>query len=199
MPAREQRPPGIIKEIDDHVRTWYTKKTVAYEAKGGDRYNLAQGLSLTAICAIPGFVASTGIAGRAIADAYFDMAFLTSAIDEYDSSMRREFGRTVTDGSGTTQYGLLDSIWKYTSEKTRLPLLVGGISAIGLGALTAIDGILHRDGGRLQGAVPYMIAGWQMLAIASSFYIKDIDPKLLEKEREEAPIGMLRTLEERLI
>lgn len=189
---------GIYKELDDRVRTWYTKKTLAYEKRGGNRYNLTRGLGFGAMSAIPGFVAASGIADTALADGYYSIAFLASGYDIMDSDTRKETSHDTIEAGQAIEYDPLGHGYERFCVQARLPALIGGIGAIGTGAAMAIDGVMHRDSGQLSSAMPCVLAGLQLLALASSYYIKDIDPKLLEKEREETLITTPALLEERI-
>ncbi|HIH25070.1 TPA: hypothetical protein HA251_08615 [Candidatus Woesearchaeota archaeon] len=189
---------GIYKALDDRVRAWYTKKTLAYEEKGGNRYNLARGLGITSMLTIPGFVAASDTAGTALADGYYNIAFLTSIYDIIDSDTRKETSRDTIESGQAIEYNPLENGYERFCIQARLPIIIGGIGTIGTGAVMAVDGLLHRDSGQLSSAMPCFLAGMQMLALASSYYIKDIDPKLLKKEREETPITTPALLEEKI-
>lgn len=190
---------GLLCCLDEHLRAWYTKKTLAYEKKGGNRYNLARGLGITSMLTIPGFVAANGIEGTALADRYFNIAFLASGYDIIDSDACKETSRDIIEPGQAIEYNPLENGYDRFCAQARLPVIIGGIGAIGTGAAMAIDGVMHRDSGRISSAMPCVLAGLQLLALASSYYIKDIDPKLLEKEREETPSMNLAPIEERLI
>ncbi|GEM_PF-1815803 len=173
-----------VKYVDEQVLRGYTKAIKKYEEKGYDKYKLSLLLTVSSFL----IRTSTGVIWyKEIAEAYRELyktaGFCFSGLSGIDVGItinqysdKEITTETKVELSPTTVFG------KKITKTVRLPLLIGGLGFLGNGAANLIDYIKTRDNQSLSWGIHHLLQGYSMVSLASSIYIKDTNPKLLEKK-----------------
>lgn len=70
----------------------------------------------------------------------------------------------------------------FVTRVTRLPLFAAGLGLVGTGLYSLIHSVVNGGQTVLNNPYEQVVGGLGMLSLASSMYLKDQDPKLLDKQ-----------------
>lgn len=161
---------SLLKPVgwtDEQVLRQYTKLTKKWEAKGRSRYALSNWVNIPCLM----FNLANGV------DDTFISAFQGHNLGS--DTVTKPYGEDFTVSSTKAKKNNLPV---FVDRLTRLPLLVTGMGLTGFGLYEVITGFYNKDNQTLSEGITKIKHGVPFLGVASSQYIKDADPKLLEKE-----------------
>lgn len=159
-----------VKWADEQVLRQYTKQVMEWEEKGRSRYSLAfiYGMSSLA-CLIIGEPHSYLLGSWQGSD---------MARNLFEPRVKKD----STDGSIVKhKTGPILDVYTKIGEFTRLPAFVAGLTLMGKGGIEIIDYIRNKNAESLNEGLYSLCIGYCFFGTASSIYIKDSDPKLLDK------------------
>ena len=165
-----------LQWADQQVLRSYTKQAENWEEKGRSKYSLAHLYNLTATAANMTFMLQ--------ADLYLVMGTGLLALQSLD------FARNVHEPqyqSDITYTALIKAplgmeATKKVSAAARLPMLVTGAALMIKGLAQFVDYIQTKNPESVTNALYLCSFGYALIGTASSMYVKDSDPKLLEKK-----------------
>jgi len=163
-----------IRKIDQKVLHHYTEKAEEWEAKGRSKYSLAQICNLAAFCANVFYLTLLGN--------YAGLPILTLQSSEFARNIAEyKYKREETDGAVTRMPKHLQAA-KTIADYTRLPLFVSGGTLLLKGIFDMMMLAATKENEWLASALENISLGYALLGTSSSMYLKDSDPKLLEKK-----------------
>ena len=173
--------PNIFNALDEQVMKYFTKIALNFEKRGHSKYDLCNILSFTSLFTI-----------EALYSRYTGHDPKYSIIRATGCSLGIGIGRHMVDNNERKKYdtimktemvlSLEDQVNFEWREKYRLPLLVSGATFIGKGILEVIGGKIIGDSQQITYGVLDIIGGYGLSAFVSSLYIKDTNPKFLDKQ-----------------
>ena len=158
-----------VKFVDEQILRQYTKITKKWEDKGHSRYTLSNMIN------IPSLILTGGLGDP------YNMGFF-HGWNLVSDNITKPYGRdfNVQESSSRVEDG--DPIIKMTDRVTRLPLMIAGVGFTGLGLYEIVSGFWNRDNQNLSEGLVHLSHGLPFIGIASSQYVKDANPKLLDKK-----------------
>ena len=165
-----------LKFVDEQVLRQYSKLIKKWEDKGRSRYSLARIFNSSAV---GGTLLSIG--GDLPIFLYSISGGLQGADcarNTIEPSIRKDISE---DGIIAKLPEPLYS-FKKISNGIRLPLLGTGLAFMGKGGLELIDYFKTNNSTSLSNAIGDLSFGYGFVGLASSMYVKESDPKLLDKE-----------------
>ncbi|MEK6939933.1 MAG: hypothetical protein AABX31_04345 [Nanoarchaeota archaeon] len=174
-----------LQWADEQVLRYYTKKTEEWEEKGRSKYSLAHIFNLSGTAANMSFMLQ--------GDLYFVIGTGILALQSLDfgrNYVKERYESDASDGA-LTKTPVSYEITKKISSLARLPMLVTGIGLIVKGIAQVVDYIQTKNPESAMNGVYMCSFGYALIGTASSMYIKDSDPKLLEKKPLEYWIQQL--------
>jgi len=166
-----------IEWIDEQLLREHSKLTKKWEDKGKSKYSLATILGLSGLAASMGTKELIYTLGTFTFARGWDLGLNTKGLTEGEHPTGiREYGdRLVVDSP----------IFFYTNKamnSIRAPTFIFGSSFMIRGAINAYNYFANNDQLGLDGAINDFQVGISSLGFASSIYIRNSDPKLLQKE-----------------
>ena len=165
-----------LQWADEQILRYYTKRTEAWEEKGRSKYSLAQ------ICNLSG--AAANMAFMLQGDLYFGLGAGLLALQSLDfarNTVKERYESEMTDGALTkTPMGYETT--KKISALARLPMLITGAALMVKGVVHFVEYLQTKNPESVTNAMYMCSFGYALIGTASSMYIKDSDPKLLEKK-----------------
>ncbi len=168
-----------LQWADQQVLCYYTKQAEAWEEQGRSKYSLAHFYNLSGTAANMGFILQ--------GDLYFVIGTGILALQSLDfgrNFVRERYESEVSDNTATkapTSY----EIAKKISSAARLPMLITGIGLLIKGIVNVVDYLQSKNPESASNALYLCSFGYALIGTASSMYIKDSNPKLLEKKPVE--------------
>ena len=165
-----------LQWADEQVLRYYTKKTEEWEGKGRSRYSLAQ--ICNGIASFSNAFYMAALSGSLV----FGVPLLSMQMVEvmrniYEPRYKQDTS-TGENAALPKQLEILQSIAKYT----RFPLFLSGAALLVKGVVDMMTFAATKETEPLANALENLSLGYALLGTASSMYIKDSDPKLLEKK-----------------
>jgi hypothetical protein len=169
-----------VKWVDEQILREYTKLAQKGESKGIGKYALATGLNGVAklflmpawfISSLNGDNASFGIALGASVENTFELIVYNEAAfkaEELETHSR------VKDQFVEKMKSIYSGL--------RLPILAGAASQIGMGVANLYNYFAEGDASALPMGIQQMVLGTGLLSWSSAMYVRDSDPKLLQKD-----------------
>ncbi|MDP3698554.1 MAG: hypothetical protein Q8R47_03125 [Nanoarchaeota archaeon] len=165
-----------LRWADEQVLRQYTKQAEAWEEKGRSKYSLAHLYNLTATAANCSFML--------LGDLYFALGTGILALQSLDLASnvvgQREETKTISDAIAKPSASY--EITRKVSSLARLPMLVTGIGLMIKGMAHLVDYVQTKNPESAINSLYMCSFGYALIGTASSMYIKDSDPKLLEKK-----------------
>jgi len=167
------------EQVDKQILREYTKLAQKGEGKGIGKYALATGLNgaakmflmpAWAVSSLNGDNASFGIALGASLENTFEAFIYNSAAfkaEELETHSR------VKDPFVEKMKSIYSGL--------RLPILAGAASQIGMGVANLYNYFAEGDASALPMGIQQMALGTGLLSWSSAMYVRDSDPKLLQK------------------
>jgi len=165
-----------LQWADQQVLRSYTKQAENWEEKGRSKYSLAHLYNLTATAANMTFMLQ--------ADLYLVMGTGLLAVQSLDfgrNYVKERYESEVNDGA-TAKAPLGYEFSKNISTVARLPMLVTGAALMIKGIAQLADYLQTKNPESVMNAMYLCSFGYALMGTASSMYVKDSDPKLLEKK-----------------
>lgn len=159
-----------VKWVDEQVHRQYTRFGKNWEDDGHSRYSIAIPLTLYSL-----------IAGTMLKIP----PFLTGSFLGWDMSSnltKRPYGTKDDVSSDAITISASDEFFKKVDRAVRLPLFAAGVGYMGKGIYDFVNSIVSGDIFGIGSCASDFGIGSSLFAMASSLYIKDIEPKLLDKE-----------------
>ena len=157
------------KWIDEQVLRQYTKVTNLWEGKGS-RYTLAHIFNFSSTLSFAVFSEISHVT-------------LISPLALLATDLARNVFEPFERNEGTGEIAQHPVKVLYTSigNLIRLPSFLFGVSMIGKSTLSLVDYLKTKDTNSLMAAAEDFSLGYSFFGLASSIYVKDFDPKLLDK------------------
>ncbi len=168
-----------VQWADEQVLRYYTKKAEAWEKKGRSKYSLAHLYNLSG--------AAANIVFMTQADLNFSVGAGVLALQSADFArnvVRERYDPEINTGT-VAKPPLSYEITKHLSSLVRLPMLVTGMGLMIKGIAYFIDYVQHKNPESIVHAMQMCSLGYAFFGTASSMYIKESDPQLLEKKLVE--------------
>ena len=155
-----------FKAVDEQILKQYSKLTKKWEDKGRGRYSLSN------LFNIPSFIVGLG-------------GYNTGWVHGWNFSndnIVKAYGKdfNVQENSSKVEDG--NPIIKAIDRATRMPLLITGIGFAGTGLYEVISGLYSGDNQCIPKGFDYLSTGISFIGGSSSQYVKDSNPKLLDKK-----------------
>jgi len=161
-----------IKLVDEGIQRPYTRLGKKWEDKGHSRYSIA--IPLTAYSIIMGPILGWSMN-------QFRFLGLSQGWDITFSLFKLPYGTKDCVSSDVKAINHFEFL-KKVDRTVRLPLFVVGVGYMCKGIYGVVNSIVNGDNSELGSCVSDIGTGSSLFAMASSLYIKDIEPKLLEKQ-----------------
>lgn len=160
--------PKPINELDEEVLRQYSKLTKKWEDKGRSRYILSN------LFNVPSFV---------INYSFFSNLFISflSGWNLSNDNITKPYGKEFNIQEESTRLEQGNPFIKTIDRITRLPLFLTGIGLTCYGAYEAISGFYNNDSQCTSDGLSHLLLGIPFVGVSSSQYIKDSDPKLLNR------------------
>ncbi len=166
-----------VKFVDEAVLRQYTKLTRKWEAKGRSRYSLAHAFQLPTIPLGLYFVNSFYPPSNSVSLLGFLLGSeLGSNLTGPNNERSVSSDRTLVESSIP-----INRFYKKVSNRIRLPLFISGVGMIAKGGLDLVDYMRTQNPESLNNALFDMSLGYTFFGNASSMYVKESNPKLLDK------------------
>ena len=158
----------LVKFVDEQILRQYTKLTKKWEDKGHSRYTLSNMFNIP--CTI--FTLANGI------DDGFIPFFQSNQfiVDNFTRGYGREFN--ASDSSIAENF----SLQKKIDRIARLPFFVTSLGFASVGLYEVVSGFYQGDNQSVSEGLNNIAHSVPFLGVASSQYVKDSNPKLLDKE-----------------
>ncbi len=176
----------IVKWVDEPILRQYTKAAKKWEEKNWNKYSLTTALSLSGYIAmllhpsdpeVKRQIEETGIMNHLPA---FTMAvgYMGLLFHDVWHSLDNRFNKKTEQTSGAIAEDKFNYLTKKIHQRARLPVLGYGLYCFyTLGASLVESGINISN----ENSAAFVV-GLAFSTLASSMYIKDSDPKLLDKQ-----------------
>ncbi len=160
-----------VKWVDKQVLREYTKLTKKWEAKGRSRYALSNWINISSSI----FILTNGV--NDIPISLFMSLFIARNFAQ--DNVTKPYGSelNVSDSAIAERSNLPVQI----DRVIRLPFLLTGLGLTGFGLYKAMSGFYNKDNQTISEGITNIKHGVPFLSVASCYYIKDADPKLLDK------------------
>ncbi len=163
-----------VKWVDEQIERQYAKVRKSIDDKGINVYLVATFMNISVLFTYPmiktipvGFAAGT----------YAGMDMNRNIVGLF--KIKRD---NVTDGKSVAVYKD-DNIFGKITNSLRLPVFLTGVGFMSTGIYQSIDGyLLSKDSQNAGEGMKNMFTGLGWLCQASSVYLKNSDPKLLQKD-----------------
>jgi len=159
-----------LKIVDEGIQKRYTKLGKKWEDQGHSRYSIA--MPLTAYAAITG----------SIVGLYSDLTFGFFIWDMWSNLTKRPYGTGEEGLSDVIDRCPVQEVFKKVDRTVRLPLFIAGLGYMSKALYGVADSMISGDNSGFVNFASDFTVGSSLFAMASSLYIKDIEPKLLDKE-----------------
>ncbi len=168
-----------VKEVDKEILRQYSKITKRWEDKGRSRYSLSNFINVPSLLLTGGLLVGRIIEGYPLLLLAVNQGHLL-ADDNLTKSYGKDFNATDSERVMDREYILVAY-----DRFVRLPFFGTGVGYVGCGLYEIISGLVSVDGNSVSNGMQNTLHSLPFIGIASSMYIKDGDPKLLEKEPSE--------------
>ena len=168
-------------------RTWDTADELAVrqyssilkesEKKGGSRYRLANLLNLSGF----GMTMASLSLGTPALIAYYGIMTHVHGMDFVRTMFESRMSNQVTSDGTKVETSKMVSLYRKVAKAVRLPGLVSGLGFMGASAASLIDHIKTGNPSSLHDAMFQFSTGYGLFGVASSMYLKEADPKMLDK------------------
>jgi len=168
--------PKLLKFLDEQVLKQYTKlgKKLHLD-KGKRKYKVGLGLFLLAT--MSSSQASKTFGGIALHVG----SYVLIRCNDFLYSVKGVLDNIPDSVSDTDAIDPILYFHKKYNSAIRLPVLIGGVGLVGKFGVELFNNVVH--GAPMDSLSPfYLNYGLSLIFSASSMYIKEMDPKLLEKE-----------------
>ena len=158
----------LVKFVDEQILRQYTKLTKKWEDKGHSRYTLSNMFNIP--CTI--FTLTNSI------DDGFIPFFQGNQfiVDNFTKGYGRDFN--ASDSSIAENF----SLQKKIDRIARLPFFVTSLGFASVGLYEVVSGFYQGDNQSVSEGLNNIAHSVPFLGVASSQYVKDSNPKLLDKE-----------------
>ncbi len=170
--------PKAVKKADEHILKQYTKVAKKWEDKNRDIYHLSLAVNLTAKYLI--IQHGDDVIGHDFGGWLIDVALYNWDTAYTLSNLLGPENETEVDGVRIYSNPIME-FYKKINQTVRLPTLVTGLGLVGKSVYEIGD---HFITGAPYSATVFneLAFGMGLIGMASSQYIKERDPKLLEKK-----------------
>lgn len=159
-----------VKSVDTEIHRYYTKFGKKWEDQGHSRYSIAIPLSLY------GGVMGFGLNLNQHLVGWF------LGWDTWSNLSKTPYGTKENFSLGAITINRSGNFLKTIDRIARFPLFAAGVGYMVKGTYGVVHSIAHGDNSELGNSVSEIGTGSSLFAMASSLYIKDIEPKLLDKQ-----------------
>lgn len=180
---KNSKPARAVKALDREVLRQYSKVAKRWEDKGRDIYHLSSAVGISSLILI-------GITGNrffdilGISSENFKFMYLFPACwDNVDNlhGLRRKRNEELSDSSTKAIYPA-ERFYTTVNRAIRLPCFLSGIGMVGKTVYDAYNYLLNGEPIALGEDFILAQTGLGFIGTASSMYLKDRDPKLLQKD-----------------
>jgi len=173
----------LPEKMDEDIRRWYSKKTKKWEDKGHSKYSLsgifdtASYISYISIPSSP-YIPFVGFAvGLSMGSSLGSL--IVSKMLGYTGIEHRG----MKNDNGKQIIGNYPLYWAYKlGEFIRAPELIAGAGFFGKGLFDLGSYLVNNDSSSLSEGVNNLAWGTSMVSSASAWYIRDSDPKILDRK-----------------
>ncbi len=166
-----------VKWADEQVLKQYAKLTTKWEERGRSRYSLAH------ICQLSSFVSSILSATSPLYSRTFSLPIVFIQGTDLARNIFEPYQkRDVCDDGTLTEPSDNLYLYKKFADCTRFPFFLVGGTLIGKGIYDLFDYWKTGNSESLQDGAFYILFGYKLFGTASSMYIKESNPKLLQKD-----------------
>lgn len=173
-----------FKYPDEQILRYYSKLTKKWEDKGHSRYSLAHGFNLPPLSYILTAPFLETLETTTL-DFYLGpiLGFFQGAVTGMDFSRNvlEPFMKKDTTNGTISHFYPMSHFYEKTTNFSRLPFFLAGAGLMGKGAYEIFD-YVKTGNGSPNSAFSDLLAGYLLFGVSSSIYVKDSDPKLLDKE-----------------
>ncbi len=161
--------PKPFSILDEEILREHSKITKKWEDKGFSRYSLSNLINVSSsIIKI--------MSGNPYPISFFFGWNL--AADNFTKPYGEDFN--VQESSSRVERG--NPIIKKFDRVTRLPLILTGIGMAGYGLCEIVSGLYNNENQNISDGLTHISYGMPFIGAASCQYVKDADPKLLDKD-----------------
>ena len=167
---------------DEKILKQYTRLTKRWEEKGGNKYNLAYIFNTSAM--MSSLIPYWTYTPKAFSLNFINYAVLSPShiLDIYRTKEENKLdNENSTDGTKIEQSKFLYG-YKKVANFARLPFLLYGTGFVLKGLVGIGSYFINNDADSLGNGVLDIFLGYGFIGNASSMYVKDSDPKLLQKD-----------------
>jgi len=165
-----------VKALDEAILKQYTRLTKKWEASGKSRYSLAHAFQLPTWITNPLSINYVKEFGN------FRIGYLVGS-EAAINVLEPVYKRDITDNRGITKsYNPVINFFNKIEKGLRFPLFISGVGLMAKGGFDFIRYFRNKDPLALNEALGNLSLGYTFLGNASSMYVKESDPKLLDKE-----------------
>lgn len=161
-------------KLDGTVLKQYTKLTKKWEEKGHSRYSLAHAFNLSSLGIYLSPLVPVGIYPLTLG-ASLGMDLPRNLLESLEKKETME-GEIAESPINSLLLG-----YKDITNLLRLPFFISGVSLMVKGSLGLIDYFNTQNSNSLNNAIDDLSLGYSSFGLSSSIYVKDSNPKLLEK------------------
>ncbi len=165
-----------LQWADQQVLCYYTKQAEAWEEQGRSKYSLAHLYNLSGTAANMAFMLQ--------GDLYFAIGTGMLAMQSLDFArnvVKERYEPDISTGTVAKPSASYEMA-KKVSALARLPMLITGIGLMIKGFAHLADYVQNKNPESVTNAMYMCSFGYALIGTASSMYVKDSDPKLLEKK-----------------
>ena len=169
-----------VKFADEQVLRQYTKLAKKCEDRGVGKYALSAGLNGVAkLALVPAWVTSISNHNNISAGIAFG-ASVENTLELFIYNITAYEAEKLETCSGVKD-PFVEKM-KSVYSNIRLPVLAGAASQIGIGVANLHNYFFEGDGSALPIGVQQMFLGAGLLSWSSAMYVRDSNPKLLDKK-----------------
>jgi len=162
---------------DQYALRQYTKLTKNWEDKGRSRYSLAHFFNLSSMLGTFTSIDFGVILGSwRFIEGYVQGTDLLRNVQEHINKRNISEDGTIAEPPGALY------LFKKAADVIRMPSLGFGLYYMGKGAFELIDYLNSSNPESLSNGIGNLAWGYSYFGIASSMYVKETNPKLLDKQ-----------------
>lgn len=159
-----------VKIVDQTILRQYTRLTNRWEEKERSRYMLSNWFN------VPSFLIQFGFGNGAGFIPFFHGMNFSS------DNIIKPYGKDFNIEEGSSRVEKRSSSLIMIDRLTRLPFFATGVGMVSVGLYGVVSGYYTRDNQSLSEGLTHIVDGISFFGVASSQYVKDSDPKLLDKK-----------------
>ncbi len=169
----------IFDALDEQLMKYHTKIAGTWEKKGHSKYTLSTLLSASSALTTPALLVRYTDRNSIIYGAYSGITGVFYCDHWKDNHNKKNDDYDILDEEKAES--LDESNKKQIRKFFRFPLFISGLFHIGKGAVELTSSYFNGDGQTMREGTIDMAGGYGLISLSSALYIKDTDPKILEK------------------